>query len=115
MSLGVTYAILVAAIMLEVAGTSALLACNQFSRLVPSALVVLCYSAALVLISFTFRAIPMGIVYAIWSGIGMVMIVAVGWLGFGQRLDQPALLGILLILAGVVVLNLYSTTLTHGS
>ena len=86
-------------------GTSALLACNQFTRPGPSALVVLCYAAALVLISFTFRAIPMGIVYAIWSGIGMVMIVAVGWLGFGQRLDQPALVGIVLILAGVVVLN----------
>ena len=114
MSLGVAYAILVAAIVLEVVGTSALLACNQFTRPGPSALVVLCYSAALVLISFTFRAIPMGIVYAIWSGIGMVMIVAVGWLGFGQRLDQPALVGIVLILAGVVVLNLYSTTLTHG-
>ena len=66
---------------------------------------MVCYAAALVLISFTFRAIPMGIVYAIWSGIGMVMIVAVGWLGFGQRLDQPALIGISLILAGVLVLE----------
>ena len=80
----------------------------------PSALVVVCYSAALVLISFTFRAMPMGIVYAIWSGIGMVAIVGIGWLGFGQRLDQPALIGISLILAGVVILNLFSTTLTHG-
>ena len=81
MSLGVTYAILGVAILLEVIGTSALLACAQFSRPGPSAVVVVCYAAALVLISFTFRTLPMGIVYAIWSGIGMVMIVAIGWLG----------------------------------
>ena len=114
MSLGVTYAILGVAILLEVIGTSALLACAQFSRPVPSALVVVCYAAALVLISFTFRTLPMGIVYAIWSGLGMVMIVAIGWLGFGQRLDQPALIGVSLILAGVVVLNLFSTSIGHG-
>ena len=75
---------------------------------------VVCYAAALVLISFTFRTLPMGIVYAIWSGIGMVMIVAIGWLGFGQRLDQPAVIGVSLILAGVVVLNLFSTSIGHG-
>jgi small multidrug resistance pump len=113
MSLVATYTVLAVAIVLEVIGTSALLASHQFSRPGPSALVVVCYATALVLISFTFRAIPMGIVYAIWSGIGMVMIVAVGWLGFGQRLDQPALIGVSLILAGVVVLNLFSTSLTH--
>ena len=113
MSLVATYTVLAVAIVLEVIGTSALLASHQFSRPGPSALVVVCYTAALVLISFTFQAIPMGIVYAIWSGIGMVMIVAVGWLGFGQRLDQPALIGVSLILAGVVVLNLFSTSLTH--
>ena len=66
------------------------------------------------LISFTFRTLPMGIVYAIWSGIGMVMIVAIGWLGFGQRLDQPALIGVSLILAGVVMLNLFSGSVEHG-
>lgn len=113
MGLATTYAILGGAITLEVAGTSALLACDQFSRAGPSVMVVVCYSSALVLISFTFQTLPMGIVYAIWSGVGMVMIVAVGWLGFGQRLDQPALIGIGLILAGVLILNLYSTTLTR--
>ena len=94
------------AIAFEVVGTSALLASQQFTRPGPSALVVACYGVALALISLTFRTIPMGIVYAIWSGIGMVLIVAVGWVGFGQRLDQPALLGIGLIVAGVAVLNL---------
>lgn len=115
MGLGLTYAVLFAAIVFEVVGTSALLASNQFTRIGPSALVVACYSAALVLISITFRTIPMGIVYAIWSGLGMVMIVGVGWIGFGQRLDQPAVFGIALILAGVVVLNLFSGSLTSGN
>ena len=114
MSLFVTYVILAAAIVTEVVGTSALLACDRFSRPGPSAVAVACYLAAAVLISFTFRALPMGVVYAIWSGAGMVMIVAIGWLGFGQRLDQPALIGISLILCGVVVLNLFSASIGHG-
>ncbi len=111
MSLGVTYAILLVAIAFEVVGTSALLASQQFSRPGPTAMVIGCYAMALALMSITFRKLPMGIVYAIWSGVGMVMIVAVGWIVFGQRLDQPALVGIGLILAGVTVLNLYSGSL----
>ena len=111
MTLFATYVILLAAIVFEVLGTSALLASQQFTRPGPSAMVVACYGLALILISITFRTIPMGIVYAIWSGIGMVMIVAVGWIAFGQRLDQPTLLGIALILAGVMVLNLFSGSL----
>jgi small multidrug resistance pump len=108
-----TYAILLAAVAFEVVGTSALLASAQFTRPGPTVLVVTCYAVALALMSITFRSIPMGIVYAIWSGVGMVLIVAVGWLVFGQRLDQPALLGIGLILAGVMVLNVFSGSLTH--
>ena len=114
MTLATTYSILFVAIAFEVAGTSALLASQQFTRPGPSALVVACYGVALLLMSITFRTIPMGVVYAIWSGVGMVMIVAVGWIAFGQRLDQPALLGIALIVAGVTVLNLFSGSLTHG-
>ena len=113
MTLGATYAILLVAIAFEVVGTSALLASQQLSRPGPTAVVVGCYAVALALMSITFRTIPMGIVYAIWSGVGMVMIVVVGWLAFGQRLDQPALVGIGLILAGVTVLNLYSGSLGH--
>jgi small multidrug resistance pump len=114
MSLALTYALLGAAVVLEVIGTSALLACAQFTRPGPSVLVVVCYVAGAVLISFTFRALPLGIVYAIWSGAGMVMVVGVGWLGFGQRLDQPALVGVSLILAGVVILNLFSESVGNG-
>jgi small multidrug resistance pump len=111
MSLGVTYAILLGAIVLEVVGTSALLESQQFTRPGPAAMVVVCYGGALFLISITFRIIAIGIVYAIWSGLGIVLIVGVGWLAFGQRLDMPALAGIALILAGVTVLNVFSTSL----
>ena len=89
MSLPATYAILLAAIVLEVVGTSALLASAQFTRPGPSALVVGCYGGALLLISITFRTIPMGIVYAIWSGLGMVLIVG-GRLGRLRPAPRPA-------------------------
>ena len=109
-----TYAVLFAAVLCEVAGTSALHACQQFTRPVPSALVVLFYGAALVGISHTFRQIPMGIVYAIWSGLGIVLIATIGWVGFGQRLDLPARVGLALIIAGVFVVNAFSTSLDAG-
>lgn len=111
MSLPVAYSLLAVAIVLEVLGTSALLACAQFTRAGPAILAVVCYAATLVLVSFTFRALPMGIVYAIWSGFGMVLIVGIGWLAFGQPLDRPAVCGVSLILAGVLVLNLFSASL----
>ena len=66
------------------------------------------------LISLTFRTLPMGVVYALWSGIGIVMIVAVGWIGFGQRLDPATLVGIALIGVGVLVINLAPGTALHA-
>lgn len=110
----VAYLLLFGAILCEVAGTSALHACQQFTRPVPSALAVLLDGAALVGVSHAFRHIPMGIVYAIWSGLGIVLIAAVGWLGFGQRLDLPARVGLALIVTGVVVVNAFSKSLTPG-
>ena len=80
------------------AGTSALHASQQFTRPGPSVAVALCYGASLVLISLTFRTIPIGVVYAIWSGLGIVMVVVMGWVVFGQRLDLPTLCGVALIL-----------------
>jgi len=109
-----TYAVLVAAIGFEVAGTSALLACQQFTRPGPSIMVAVCYGLALTLISMTFRTLPMGVVYALWSGIGIVMIVGVGWLFFGQRLDLATVCGIALIAAGVTVVNLAPGSPLHG-
>jgi len=108
-----TYAVLLVAIAFEVVGTSALLACQQFTRPWPSLAVVVCYGAALALISLTFRTLPMGVVYALWSGIGMVLIVAVGWTAFGQRLDLATLCGIALIAVGVTVINLAPGAALH--
>ena len=103
-----TYAVLFGAILCEVAGTSALHASQQFTRPLPSALAILLYGVALVGISHTFRRMPMGIVYAIWSGLGIVLVAGIGWMVFGQRLDAPARLGIALIIAGVVIVNAFS-------
>ena len=101
------------AIVLEVIATSALKASDGFTRLLPSLLVVLGYSAAFYTLSITLRTMPVGVVYAVWSGVGVVLITLVGWLLFKQALDWPALLGIALISAGVIVLNFFSKTVLH--
>jgi small multidrug resistance pump len=106
MSLPAAYTILFASIVFEIIGTSALLASQTFTRIGPSLVVAVCYSLAIVGLSLTFRTIPMGIAYAIWSGLGIVLISAVGWVVFGQRLDSAAVVGLGLIVAGVVVVNL---------
>lgn len=104
-----TYMFLVFAIAAEVVGTSALQASQQFSRLLPSLLVVVAYGASFYLLALTLKVLPVGVVYAVWSGLGIVLIALIGWVVFGQKLDLPALLGIGLILAGVLVLHLFST------
>jgi small multidrug resistance pump len=96
------------AILAEVAATSALKASDGLSRWLPSLLVLVGYGTAFLFLSLTLRAMPMGIVYAIWSGAGVVLITLAAWLFFGQRLDAPAIAGIALIVLGVVVLNLFS-------
>ena len=106
MSMSTAYVILFAAIVCEIIGTSALHASQQFTRTVPSLIVAVCYSFAIFGLAYTFRAIPMGITYAIWSGAGIVLISTVGWIVFGQRLDPPALVGLGFIVAGVIIVNL---------
>lgn len=101
------------AIIAEVIATTALKASDGFSRLGPSALVVAGYGIAFYFLSLTLRAIPVGIVYAVWSGVGIVLITLIAWLLYGQKLDAPALLGIGLIIAGVVVLNSFSKSVSH--
>ena len=96
------------AIVSEVIATSALKASDGFTRLGPSAVVAVGYGAAFYLLSLTLRAIPVGVAYAVWSGVGIVLVSVIAWLLFDQRLDAPALLGIALIIAGVVVLNVFS-------
>lgn len=101
------------AIVSEVIATSALKSSEGFSRFWPSVVVVVGYGIAFYCLALTLRVIPMGVVYAIWSGIGIVLITLVGWLLFDQKLDLPALLGIGLIAAGVVVMNVFSKTMGH--
>ena len=91
---------------------SALAASAQFTRLLPSVVVVAGYAAAFWFLSLTLKALPVGIVYAIWSGLGIVAIALIGRFVLGQKLDGPAVLGIALILAGVLVINLLSDS-TH--
>jgi|SRR5688500_12954714 small multidrug resistance pump len=101
------------AIVSEVAATSALKSSNGFTQLWPSIIVVAGYATAFFFLSLTLRTMPIGIAYAIWSGVGIVLITLIAWLALGQRLDLPAILGLALIVAGVVVLNLFSKSVTH--
>ena len=104
---------LLGAIVAEVVATSALKASEGFTRWGPTALVVVGYALAFWLLSLTLRAIPVGIAYATWSGLGVVLIALAGWWLYGQRLDAPALAGMALIVAGVLVMNLFSQTSAH--
>jgi len=104
---------LVLAIVAETVGTTALQASQQFTRAGPSVLVVVAYGGAFYLLSLVLKVMPVGVVYAVWSGLGVVSIAVIGRVVFGQRLDGPALLGIALILAGVFVIHLFSKTAGH--
>ncbi len=113
MSLAMTYFLLAIAIVAEVIATSALKASEGFSCLWPSVITVIGYGIAFWCLSLTLKVIPTGIVYAIWSGVGIVLISAVGWFWFKQSLDTPALIGLGLIIAGVLVINLFSKSVGH--
>lgn len=104
---------LVLAIVCEVVATSALKATEGFTRWQPSALVVAGYGLAFFFLSLTLRSIPVGIAYAIWAGAGVVLVSIAGWLLYQQALDLAALLGIGLIIAGVLVINLFSKVVVH--
>lgn len=110
---GAGYLWLAGAIISEVIGTSALKASDQFTRLVPSLITVAAFVCAFYCLSVTLRTIPVGIAYAIWSGIGIVLISVIALVLFGQKLDMPALIGMALIIAGVVVINLFSRSTAH--
>ena len=101
------------AIISEVIATSALKATEGFTRLVPSLLVVIGYAAAFYLLSLTLRTISVGVAYAVWSGAGTALICIVGIFLYKQTLDAPAVIGISLIVAGVLILNLFSRSVSH--
>lgn len=107
------YSFLILAILFETVGTTALQASQQFSRLVPSLVVIVAYGLAFYFLAFALRFMPVGIAYAIWSGLGIVFIAGIGLLVFGQRLDLPALLGIAMILGGILVIHIFSGSATH--
>lgn len=107
------YGSLAAAIVLEVIGTTFLQKSEQFSKLVPTAAMVLFYVASFYLLSQALKGLPLGIAYAMWSGLGIVLTAAVGLLVFKQSLDMPALAGMGLIIAGVVVMNVFSNSVSH--
>lgn len=96
------------AIALETAGTSALALSQGFSRWLPGAVALACYAASFVLLAMVLRQMPVGVAYAIWSGAGVALIALIGWAFLRQPLDLPALIGIALIVAGVIVINLFS-------
>ena len=108
-----SYLYLAIAIVSEVIGTAALKASNEFTELVPSLIVVVGYASAFYFLTLTLRTMPVGIAYALWAGIGIVLISLVSWVLFKQSLDAPALVGIGLITAGVVLINGFSSSITH--
>jgi small multidrug resistance pump len=103
---------LAVAIVSEVIGTSALKASDGFAQLWPSVVVVAGYASAFYFLSLTLKAIPVGVAYAIWSGAGIALIALIAWVLYAQALDLPAIIGMSLIVAGIVVLNLSSSTVS---
>ena len=98
------------AVAAEVIATSALKASDGFTRPLPTVVVALGYGIAFYFLSLVLKTVPVGVAYAIWSGLGVVLVTAVSWWLYGQALDGPALLGMGLIIAGVLVMNLFSAS-----
>lgn len=107
------YIYLAIAIIAEVIGTSALKASEGFTKILPAAVVVFGYGVSFYFLSVVLKTIPVGIAYAIWSGLGVVLIAVIGFVFYNQRLDLGAVIGILLIISGVVVINLFSKSVGH--
>lgn len=109
-----SYIFLICAIAMETIGTTALQASQQFTRLIPSVVVVAGYALSFYLLAMALKTIPVGIAYAIWSGLGIVFIAAIGYALFGQKLDLPAILGMALILIGILIIHLFSGSAPHS-
>lgn len=112
-AVNLTYIVLGVAIIFEVIATSALKQSNGFTRAVPSAIALIGYGVAFYFLSLTLRTLPVGVMYAIWSGAGIVLITLVGWIVYQQKLDAAALIGMGLIVCGVLVINLFSGSVIH--
>jgi small multidrug resistance pump len=108
-----TYIFLIFAILTETIGTTALKASDGFTRFWPSVILVVAYAASFYLLALTLRTMPVGVAYAIWSGLGIVIIAVIGWFVFRQSLDLPAVIGMSMIIAGIVVMQMFSNTTGH--
>ena len=104
---------LLVAILFEVIATSALQASAQFTKPLPTAIMAIGYLGAFYFLSLTLRHIPVGIAYAIWSGLGIVLISLIGLFLFKQRLDIPAIIGLVFIVTGVIIINVFSKSVSH--
>jgi len=109
----ITYAALAVAIVLEVVGTTFLQKSEQFTRLAPTLFMAICYLGAFYFLSVALRTIPVGLAYAIWSGLGIVLISAIGYIIFRQSLDLAAVIGLGFIITGVVIVNVFSRSISH--
>ncbi|MFL4471082.1 multidrug efflux SMR transporter [Tateyamaria armeniaca] len=107
------YIYLIVAVAAETIGTTALQASNQFTRVGPTVMVVIAYGVAFYFLGIALKYIPVGIAYALWSGLGIVLIALIGFAVFGQVLDLAAVLGLGMIIGGIVVIQLFSNTATH--
>jgi len=107
------YAILLMAVIAETIGTTALYASQQFTRFWPSVLVVVSYALSFYLLSLTLKYLPVGIMYALWSGMGIILIALFGYFIYGQRLDLPAILGLAMIIGGIVMIQVFSQAELH--
>ena len=105
-----SWLMLVVAIAAEVIATSTLKSTEGFTRLWPSVVVVVCYEIAFILLALTLKKIPVGVVYAVWSGVGVALVTLVAWLFLDQTLDAAGVVGVSLIVGGVVVINAFSKT-----
>ncbi len=112
-SILITYSLLACAIIAEVIGSTFLVKSEGFTKLWPSLAVLVLFSIAFYLLSQVVKVIPLGVTYAIWSGVGIVLTAIIGFLVFKQHLDVPAVVGMVLIIAGVIVINLFSKTTSH--
>lgn len=113
MTLIQAYVYLIVAIVAEVIATTALKASDGFTQMVPSAVTVVGYAIAFYCLAITLRVIPTGVAYAIWSGVGIVLISVAGWILFKQSLDLPAIIGMGMIIGGVIVINVFSGSVRH--
>ncbi|WP_413283730.1 DMT family transporter [Vibrio sp. MA40-2] len=107
------YFYLAIAIIAEVIGTSALKASEGFTQTLPSFVAIIGYGVAFYFLSLVLKVIPVGVAYAIWAGLGVVLVAIVGTVTFNQKLDLAAIIGMILIIAGVLVMNIFSTSIDH--